>query len=349
MTWILTSLLLLPAAAPTPEMAEARLRAEISVTEDYVRLEDVAEIHCDNADRARRLGSVEVAVAPPPGQPINLHLAQIKQALARRHFRVASIRFSGHQSVTVARLEPTTTATEESSSGAQAWEETITAMIEGHVEEFSGWPKEQLDVQVDTGRADDHLATHRPERWEILVPDQWRLGTQSLTLEIAQEPRPLRFVVVVTIERRRQVVVAKRRILRGTRLRESDVESRWLRVARDDNVLLTDIKQTIDTEARRVIEAGQPLRQTDLRRRPLVFRGSPVSVTIQQGGVALQMIGIAKEDGALGEWIEVENPTTRQLLDSKVRVIGFQKALWPDPRALLQATPDAYSSSTNGR
>lgn len=66
------------------------------------------------------------------------------------------------------------------------------------------------------------------------------------------------------------------------------------------------------------VASGQPLTPLDVARPDLVQRGSLVRMTLRSDGIALAAEGIAKEGGAEGDKIHVENPTSHAIVEAEI-------------------------------
>lgn len=85
--------------------------------------------------------------------------------------------------------------------------------------------------------------------------------------------------------------------------------------------VLTDWTQLTQQQARQRIAAGQPIRASALRHAETVLRGSTVKLIIEGQGFSVSTEGLAMEDGAPGQTIQVRNPAGA-ILSGRVRNAG---------------------------
>jgi flagella basal body P-ring formation protein FlgA len=71
-------------------------------------------------------------------------------------------------------------------------------------------------------------------------------------------------------------------------------------------------------KARRFISAGAVLRETDLEPVPEVARDQQVKVRVGAGSVRIETVGIATEQGRLGQIIRVANPASRLRYSARI-------------------------------
>jgi len=143
------------------------------------------------------------------------------------------------------------------------------------------------------------------------------------------------------VEEMVEAPVALTRLLPETVLRADDVRIARVRTA----VVQGDVARTVDEivgmQLRRPVAAGQPLRQADLVRPPLVQRGSTVQIELSSSGLSVTGQAIALDAGADGEKIRVQNTTSHAFLFA--RVIGpGQVQVTPDAPAALPTQPARF-------
>ena len=77
----------------------------------------------------------------------------------------------------------------------------------------------------------------------------------------------------------------------------------------------------VDIVGRRLkssLTAGQPVRARHLQPDILVAKDTEVIIVGRAGAVSVDVLGVALEDGQFGEWIEVQNASSGQLIFAKV-------------------------------
>ena len=119
------------------------------------------------------------------------------------------------------------------------------------------------------------------------------------------------------VERKVRVVVAKRDIPKGRVISRADVTVKGVpqSKARDGVISLSEV---IGKVARRDFRAGEVIKRRDLMPNFIVFRGKPVKVIYDSGGIHIELLGVPMENGALGDIIRVKNISTGKQLICKV-------------------------------
>ncbi len=109
-----------------------------------------------------------------------------------------------------------------------------------------------------------------------------------------------------------ELPVLRRAMAVGERVAAADLDWVKLDAKRIASTALTDPAQLIGFEARRPLPAGRVLTSRDLGPSMLVHRGRPVRLIYQNDGLVLTAIGMASDDGALGEPVRILNTMSRQ-------------------------------------
>jgi flagella basal body P-ring formation protein FlgA len=120
----------------------------------------------------------------------------------------------------------------------------------------------------------------------------------------------------------RAVPVLVRDLARGETLAREHVHEIVLDVT-DLTVPEIDVESLLGTETRRELRAGSPLKAPDFAPKTLIRRGEPIRIRLASGGLTLEGRGVAKEDGALGDRIRIENADSRRALIGRVAATGL--------------------------
>ena len=119
-----------------------------------------------------------------------------------------------------------------------------------------------------------------------------------------------------------RVLVLARPVAFGQRLQRSDLHLEQRSFSRLES-FYTHPDQVVDLVAKRGLEMGQVLNTSHLRVPKLVARNDVVTITAQGRSFRVSTLGKARDGGALGDTIEVENLDSEQLL--RVEVIGNKR------------------------
>lgn len=117
--------------------------------------------------------------------------------------------------------------------------------------------------------------------------------------------------LVFTARHFRDVWVAREPIANGATFDRANLDTRRVDLFRDREALPVTGGDSNFIYAR-AVGARRTLTWRDLTRRPLVRKGDLVEVSISDGRLRVTMKGLALENGAQGDTVNVQNPDTRK-------------------------------------
>jgi flagella basal body P-ring formation protein FlgA len=110
------------------------------------------------------------------------------------------------------------------------------------------------------------------------------------------------------------VLVAARPLPRGYRLQAGDLRRQTVELGALGGQYLLDEAAAVGQALRRGVGAGERLTPALLQAPLLVRRGDPVTLQIRSAQVVIRAGGKALGNGAAGERVAVENPSTRRVV-----------------------------------
>lgn len=126
--------------------------------------------------------------------------------------------------------------------------------------------------------------------------------------------------MVVQAQLWRPVLVATRRLERGSSLDATAAELQTLDVLRERVAPLSADTKLEDLEVLQTVLAGRPLTGKDIVTAPMIRKGAIVEVVAGDGALSISMKGMAMGTGAMGDAITVRNMDTRK--DFQARVVN---------------------------
>jgi flagella basal body P-ring formation protein FlgA len=320
--------------------AEIQLRNQCQPVGNVVLLGDVAQIHAADEQQTEELHRLELFPAPAIGSRRYLRLREVQDLLERRGISLADQTFSGASMVLVTgaeTVEPAlpqrqTTAAERNRT-SQLLQEAIVQYLEKQASALEAWVVEvdlddQQVRQLGGGAAGLTVAGGQAP-WS---------GKQRFTVDANGEP----VTVDAEVSTRPAVVVATRSIPRGATVSAGDVtlDRDILLVSGQER--LTRLDEVIGQQTTQAIPAGKPLDREAIRSPVVVKRGEVVTVFARAAGVQVKAQGRARDDGSVGDMIEIESFLDRKRF--RARVSGIQEAEI-DARAASAASSDVSTSA----
>lgn len=133
-----------------------------------------------------------------------------------------------------------------------------------------------------------------------------------------------------------RIVVPSHDINRGEVIADSDLSYIAVAALPPAWGVVTSMNELDGMQARRLLRAGEPLREDDVRRPILVAKGATVSMTFDAPGVTLTAIGKAMSEGGMGETVTVLNPASYRQVSAVVIGAGQVRAAEATPVAVPQ-------------
>ena len=125
-----------------------------------------------------------------------------------------------------------------------------------------------------------------------------------------------RAVVSPYVELVDRVVVSAHSLVKGRVITPEDLAYSSRDRAASPPDVARDLESIVGLRAKRSISGDQLVRNGDFESVPIVERGDRVTLVLIQGPLLIQSAGLARETGAMGDWIRVVN------LDSKRELTG---------------------------
>lgn len=314
-----SALALAPAASAFAQDGRPALRLKVEVTSDVVVLGDLF----DNIDVEK--AQTRVDQAPAPGIAVTYQPSQLA-AFARAHGLDWKPQ-TYMDKVVVARI------------GQIVPRATIDAALKRALgaKGVSG----DLDFEIPSRAYAIHVSeTQAPSVAVELVhfdPD-----SRAFIAEFrapADEPRADKVRIAGRAHEMISVPVLSRRMMPNEIIRASDLAWIKMRSGPQLNNAATLREDVLGKVPRRPLQAGQPLRQSDLGMNLLVTRNETVTMIVRTPTMTLTAQGKAMEDGGDGQTIKIQNPKSLRTVEGRVTGPGEVTVGNPMPVVTAAAPP----------
>ncbi len=169
-----------------------------------------------------------------------------------------------------------------------------------------------LDTRLKLRRCQHALQTFLPDH----VTELRRNATVGVR---CTAPKPWKLYVPVQVAIYRPVLVANRPLGRGAVLSAADVRTDERDVATVRSAYLTDVLQLDGKVLRRSLAEGTLITIDHLNEERIVKRGQSVTLLVNRGGLQVRMAGTALSDGTINQRIQVENHSSKRVVEGVVR------------------------------
>jgi flagella basal body P-ring formation protein FlgA len=285
-----------PLSATTSPVATISLFTEAEVTGTAIILGEIAEIDYhlpDENDEARQgLLDIHIGRAPLPGNSRQIAIGQIEVRLRQAGIHPSSVKLIPPPGGSV----KVTTATQER------------AGADFYVSVEAG---DALPLIVPLGQLD--------LRMEALPPGP---GNYRANVGVHVDGQRYRTIQVrVQLESRQPVVVAARDIPAGAIILPEAVVQAIPDVSPPKEAFL-ESAAVIGLETQRTIKQGEPITSKDVSVPLLVQAGDIVVIEALSGAITVKTLGVALQNGKLGDVIQVENIESRKEIMARIVTQG---------------------------
>ncbi|WP_088330267.1 flagellar basal body P-ring formation chaperone FlgA [Lacimicrobium sp. SS2-24] len=121
--------------------------------------------------------------------------------------------------------------------------------------------------------------------------------------------------VMVNVQQKQDVVVAKQAVSPGELLNQDQLEVIRLDVNQLRSSTYSSIESLSGARSKRRLRAGQPIEPSLLC---YVCKGDNVVISANVNGLEIKASGIAEQDGNIGDTIRIENTSSRRQIDATV-------------------------------
>ncbi len=289
--------------------ATITLKKQAEVDGPCVSLGEIAAITDADAELAARLGAVKLGAAPWPGTVRRIDAIVVKLKLYQFGFDPRDVSISAKSGCYL------------TTRGRDIPAERIVKMAREHLLKSMQWPGDDIEIElvskpascaIPAGCGDDAL---RPAGNLVIRS----LGRVKVGVDLLVDGKA-RFRKTVTFNVRlfERTVVATRDISRNDRFSSRNVATRRVELERWPPRQMTDIKRVLGRTAARPIAADTPLMPAMIISPPIIKRGDVVKIVYRSRCLEITASGVARQDGAEGDIIAVENLSSRKRLEGRI-------------------------------
>ncbi|HUT93172.1 MAG TPA: flagellar basal body P-ring formation chaperone FlgA [Thermoguttaceae bacterium] len=292
-----------PAAA---RAAELQLRPECRCSGPVVTLGDVADVLAADSAEAEVLAAVELFPTPPSGTKRFLQVRQLQDLLLARGVDLLEHPISGASQVAVLRADEEPGTAEGEALPASAVEkvqrrvsEAVMRYLQAYVSVAEPWT---VDVKLSAPQARWVASSENEISVDGGVPP-W-LGMQRFEVTVLSPDGPVRFDVDAEVTLVSQRVVAVRSLPRDAIIRATDVR---LEPGGAIEAGFHSIDEVVDRQTTRALPKDKVVDRGSIQEPLLVRRGEVITVYARSAGIRVRSTAKAREEGSLGDLIQVES------------------------------------------
>lgn len=156
--------------------------------------------------------------------------------------------------------------------------------------------------------------------YEVVAPQQWEgWGNANISLIARQGERIVQNIPVrIEVEALAEMVVTVRQINHGDIISSSDLALRRLDVAAVQGHYLKSVGDVTGKKARITLKGNSPVKADQLEKVPLIKTGQLVTMIAENDRIRITVTGKAKNAGAEGDTITVQNLSSLKEIPARV-------------------------------
>jgi len=259
------------------------------------------------------IAAVDLGPVPWPGSRRFIDATVVKIALYREGFDLNKISIQGRSCVVT-----TKTITISGEEIAEAARKLLVERLP--------WNEENVAIEIEQAPEDKSVAAGAgtPVLSASMAGHTTPRGRANVIVTGIIDQTPIfKTTVAFNVHVFETIVVAARDIARGEKLTDDNIVLRRMEVSGfAPDSIFTATGQLAGLKAARVIRTGMPLTRQVVIVPPVVRRGAVVNIVFQTDSIRLTARGIAREDGAPGDIIKVQNVDSGREISGEVQPDG---------------------------
>jgi len=298
------ALILLLVASTCLGATTVELKRMAAVRGPDIYLGDIAKVECDDDSLATAFKQVFIRVAAMPGYSCMVNMSDVAGQLIHSGMRA---RLGGSPQVVVT-TESTRVRGSDIVSAARSY-------VLGQLK------REGQEISIELrGRVRDLIIA---KGTVSLDPGPLRgaslIGAVTIPVRVMRDGRICEAVQVPLMVRGfRDALVTTKPVSRGESLNERNLCIRKCEITNVRGEVLSNMEDVRGKIAARTLPAGAVLKTDHLAKVEVVQRGELVTVRLNKGSLEIAMKALAMRDGAVGEYIPVQNISSRRRFSARV-------------------------------
>lgn len=289
--------------------ATVELKTRTTVPGGKVKLADIAQVQEDDATLKGKIEAVDLGQAPNPGYTRYISKEIVASRLRSQGVDPTAIVFTGAEGALITVKSAMISGQELGQLGKEFLKSKLSGLDGDFVVESDRTPSDLL-VPVATGITTFNVKWHGVPR---------ALGAVAVDLEVLVDNERFTSVPLnYNIRRFAEVLMAAKDIARDEPFHAANTTVVRTEITKVQGNIAQALDEMAPYVARRVIKAGSVIRAEDGFLPVVVHKDQAVNVTVKKGALLIRSRGVARQNGALGDTVQVLNPDSGRLFRCKV-------------------------------
>lgn len=306
-TAIVMAAMLCPKSVFAVSNITINMHRSATVGGDVVYLGDVADILADDQSKIEKLSRIKVENAPLAGESRLVHPDKVKVRLKQFGLNEDTYQLSASCPVKVLRSYAVVTPMK------------INAAVKTFIQRHAPWQADQMKLDKFTFKND---ITVPPGKISLLVTapkhTDW-LGPVPFSVQVLVDGKRIgKITAPATIEVWSDVVLSVKPLGKYQPIDPDDIIVKQMNLARVPSNAILNADRVLGRRTNRSIAANSILRSDQVEMPPVVRRGDVVQVIAETAILKVAAKGMVKENGAVGDRIQVMNLRSKKIIYAQV-------------------------------
>jgi flagella basal body P-ring formation protein FlgA len=197
--------------------------------------------------------------------------------------------------------------------------ESLKAAVMTYIEKNMPWQKDDLRVEFSGAVSDVSLPGKKIVCRVLSNRNMDFIGNSSFTIKFYENDV---FLKQKTIKARLEVsmnaVVSAKSLSRNIKIDRTDVKQvkRWFN--RIPSNIISSLDDVVGMKLRVSVKSNTRINRNMVKIIPLVMRGKPVKIILNNGLMSITTIGLSEQDGVRGDLIKVRNVSSKKVIYARV-------------------------------
>lgn len=176
-------------------------------------------------------------------------------------------------------------------------------------------------VKVTADKIDQRLMLRACAEDQLVIFNPYQspmLNSSTMGIKCNEDSNHWTLYVPIRITVLKTVFIAKRPLVKGTKVGEEDIYQAELDVQKLKQGYFTNSIELLGQVCKQNINADTPFSPNNIELAKLVHKGEQVAITVSNDSLMISMDGIALDDGAMGEPVKVRNLSSKKVIEAQV-------------------------------
>lgn len=286
---------------------EIKLLNKVSISSEKIYLKDIAHFQNVSEPLLSKLEQVLIGPAPLPGRSRNIVKSIVRLRLVREKLS-DKVSLVGADKVKVKRTYSTISG------------HFVTELLKQYVRDNFPSTVRKLEVDVINSPLEIILPSDEASLSFRIPIGILSRGRVTIHLEVKSINSTKKIIPFsVNIRTFEDVLVTKRQLYRNSNIREDDFKVELRETTNSTfNKFITSYAEVENKKLVRGVSANRILRSDMLRDPPLISRGAQLTLKIINKNLVVLTSGMAREDGQLNDWINVQPLPSGKTIKAKI-------------------------------